>query len=129
MAEFHVAYELDGIGPGLAGFMDQVAAGDAEINIAANKLAGDFGGREEAHRDLGQALDGAKIGAGAAGAGDGQATLGKPVAGELFKAALGGDGEGDGHFGHSASMRSTQRAQPEAAIGAVAPRRSRRRSY
>src|SRR5690606_40088154 len=99
-------------------------------DIAANELAGNLGGRVEAHCHVRNAINGAEIGSGAAGAGDGKAALGKPVAGHFFKASLGGDGKRDGgHFGHSASRRSTQRAQPEAAIGALAPRRSSRRSY
>ena len=99
MAEFEVAREGDRGGAGLAGFVDQVTAGDAQVDAAANEFAGDLGGREEAHRHIGQAFDGAKIRAGAARTGDSEAAPGEPVAGQFFKAALGGHGKGNGHFG------------------------------
>src|SRR5690606_12499443 len=80
--------------------------------------------------DVRLAIHDTKIGAGAAGPGNGQSASGKPFARQFFQAPLGGDGESDAaHAETSASSRSTQSAQPEAAMGAVAPRRSKRRSY
>ena len=130
IAETQFTGDRDAGGAGLARLMNEVEAGDAQVDSAADKLAGDLRSREEAHGDIGPAVHRAEIGARPAGAGDAHALCGEPVARQLFQAPLGGHGQGNAaHLGHSASRRSTQSAQPEAAMGAVAPSRSRRRSY
>src|SRR5690606_5830266 len=104
---------------------------DADIDGAPDQLAGDLGGREEPHDDIGHGGHFAQIGARAARAVDGEARVFEHGDGLFLNAALGGEREHDGaaHEFTSASRRSTQTAQRTAGISSGAPRGRSRRLY
>ena len=108
----------------------QVLAGDAEMRRAAGQLADDLGGREEGDLDVGHAGERAAIIAGAAGLGEDEAGAGEERGGVLLQAPLGGNGQDERRIGHQGlpTMRSSQKEQPTAGIGASAPRCSSSRS-
>ncbi len=114
--------ETDRVRPLFGGFMDKVGAGHSDMDFAADQFAGNLTGRQEAHGDAGQGCDITLIGARATRTVDGQPCIGEDLSCILFEAALGGNGEDESaHCAASFSSRSTQRAQPDAAISRVAP--------
>src|SRR5690606_35407707 len=81
LAEAEAAHEQHVLLAIFGRLVDEIGAGHADIDAAEDQLPGDLRGGVEAHRYLRLVLDGADIGAGAAGAGDGQPRGGERLAG------------------------------------------------
>ena len=94
------------------------------------ELAHDLGGREKGDLHVGHALERAAIIARPARLGEDEAGAGEERGRVLLQAPLGGNGQDEGSIGHQGlpTMRSSQKEQPTAGIGASAPRCSSRRS-
>ena len=114
-------------GPGIGDvFADQVLAGNAEMDVAARKLAGDFRSRQEQHLGVVDTLDAPAIITHTARAGEHQPRATEERIGVFLQAALGGNGE-DQRITHHAppalKARSIQMAQPTPGTGLGLPSR------
>ena len=122
--------DLDLHWPGLGCLVDQILAGDAQIDGAPDQFARDLGGREEPHGHLRHRRHLAQIGPRSAGPLDGQPRTGEQVHRLFLQPPLGGESQHDiAHRATSASSRSTQSAHPTEGTSPSAPRRRSRRSY
>jgi hypothetical protein len=110
-------------------FAQQVFAGDAQMDVAAEQRGGDLARREQHHIDTIQAANDGAVAA-RAGLLQRQSGLGEGLVAFFLEAALGRDGERQRHGAPltAASSRSVRKAKPIAVTGSAAPSSSRRLS-